>query len=369
LVFQNPIIKDILKYYRTLWAINYAISLMEWDRETYMPLDGVNSRGIAVAELNVLAQKLLLDEKFVNMVEKAGEIEDLNDYEKGVIRVLKRAIRIAKALPSDFVMEYSKTIEEASIVWRDAKKKNDYNKFKPYLAKIIELTRKKAEYLGYDEHPYNALIDLYEEGYKTRDVDKILNPLEPGLKKIIDKIINEDLFPQEHPLEKEKYDKEAMKYINYRILEILGYPFTRGRLDESTHSFTMPISLRDARITTRYEGYDFKRSLLSTIHEFGHALYDLQIDERLEYTPICRGASMGVHESRYRFHIKAYNCICFSWLVFFDYCYDFYFLSMMFLEFFLVFFGWVYDVSSTSIAYYLGFEDVDYAHTPTKTIM
>ncbi len=186
LVFEKDLIKEINKYYRTLWAIGHAVSLMSWDTETYMPKEGAMERGMAYGELHVLAQKILLDEKFVSMVDKVAEIEDLNDYERGVVRVLKRAIRIAKALPPRLVKELARLSQEASVVWREAKAKDDYNMFKPYLEKIIKLTREKAEYLGYEEHPYDALIDLYEEGMRTRVLNRIFNILEPGIRRVLE---------------------------------------------------------------------------------------------------------------------------------------------------------------------------------------
>ena len=302
LVFEKDLIKEINKYYRTLWAIGHAVSLMSWDTETYMPKEGAMERGMAYGELHVLAQKILLDEKFVSMVDKVAEIEDLNDYERGVVRVLKRAIRIAKALPPRLVKELARLSQEASVVWREAKAKDNYNMFKPYLEKIIKLTREKAEYLGYEEHPYDALIDLYEEGMRTRVLNRIFNILEPGIRRVLEKVLDEGYYPKKHPLEKKEYSKEALYEVNKKILKILGYPLgSRTRLDESAHPFTIGIGLRDVRITTRYEGYDFKRSLLGAIHEFGHALYELQIDEKLMATPIGTTVSLGIHESQSRF--------------------------------------------------------------------
>jgi len=107
---------------------------------------------------------------------------------------------------------------------------------------------------------------------------------------------------REHPLEKVKYEREKMEKVNIRILELFGYPLgKRARLDVSPHPFTTEFGLKDVRITTRYEGFDFRRTILSTVHEFGHALYELQQDERFMFSPILGGVSLGVHESQSRF--------------------------------------------------------------------
>ncbi|MET1159495.1 MAG: carboxypeptidase M32 [Thermoprotei archaeon] len=302
MVFENEVVKKVIEQYRVIWALGYASSLLSWDSETYMPSEAYRERGIARAHLAMLQQQLLLRPEFVELVDKASQQEGLNDYERGVVRVLQRAIRIAKALPPQLVAEIAKTTEEARVAWREAREKDDYSIFKPYLAKIIDLSRKVADHLGWEEHPYDALLDLHEEGLRTRDVDNILEPLARDLKRILEKVLASGKYPQKHPLEEAKYERSEMEKVNLEVLKLLGYPLgKRGRLDVSPHPMTVNMGILDVRITTRYEGFDFKRSLLAVVHEFGHALYELQIDEALMATPLASGVSMGIHEGQSRF--------------------------------------------------------------------
>ncbi len=301
MVFENPVVKEIIEKYRVVWALNHAMSLMGWDSETYMPRAGVQERALARAELSVLAQKLLLRDELVSLVERAKGIEGLNDYEAGLVRVLDREISIMKKLPPEHVYEFSRVTQEAFEAWRKAREKDDFEIFKPYLEKIVELARKTAEYLGYEEHPYNALLDLYEEGLRIRDMDAVYNAIIPWSRKVLDKVLEEGYFPQSHELEKVKYERRAMEKVNKEILDLLGYPWDRARLDVSPHPFTISLGIKDVRITTRYEGVDFRNTIYSVVHEFGHALYELQIDEALMATPLATGVSMGVHESQSRF--------------------------------------------------------------------
>lgn len=302
MVFENPLVKEVLAKYRVLWALEHAMSVMAWDSETYMPVEGVRDRAVARAELSLLQQQLLLRQDFLELVEKADKVEGLNDYERGVLRVLKRAIKLAKALPPWLIAERAKVTQEAMVVWREAKAKNNFDAFKPYLEKIVDLTRKAADYLGWEKHPYDALLDIYEEGLRTEDVDRVLGYLRRELKHIIERVTSERRYPREHPLEKVSYDKSRMEIVNLKILEVLGYPLgKRGRLDVSAHPFTIDMGIYDVRITTRYEGMDFKRTMFSVIHEFGHALYQLQVDPALSYTPVGTGVSLGVHEGQSRF--------------------------------------------------------------------
>ncbi|MEM0506583.1 MAG: carboxypeptidase M32 [Thermosphaera sp.] len=301
-MFQNPVIKEILEKYRLIWALGHASSLLGWDSETYMPLDGVKDRAVARAELSLLHQQLILKPEFVELVDKASRLEDLNDYERGVVRVLQREIKIMKALPPWLVAEISKTTQEAMVVWREAKSKNDFEIFKPYLSKIFDLSRKAADFIGWEKHPYDALLDMYEEGLRSDDVAGIFSKLKPSLKQILEKIMSDKKFPMHHELEKIPYDSAKMELVNKKILELFAFPLgKRARLDVSAHPFTIDMGIHDVRITTRYEGVDFKRTLFSVIHEFGHALYQLQIDPSLSYTPIGTGVSLGVHEGQSRF--------------------------------------------------------------------
>ena len=301
-IFQNETIKEILEHYRVIWTLGHASSLMGWDSETYMPKQAYMDRGTASSELSVLSRKLLLDENFLAKLDKAKDMmDDLNEYERGVVRVLDRAVKIYRALPEDLIREMAIAREEARVHWVQARYKSDFNIFKPYLERNINLSRKAAEYLGYEEDRYDALLDLFEEGLTYRKAKSILDQVASQVKPIFEKVYNEELFPSKHTLEDVKYDIEAMKKVNKEVLDLLNYPWERARLDVSAHPFTTGISLDDVRITTRYEGYDFRRTLYSVLHEYGHALYDLQIDPNFKYTPLEGGASLGIHESQSRF--------------------------------------------------------------------
>ncbi len=301
-VFVDDTIKQLIEKYRVVWAIGHAQALMGWDSETYMPREGAKERSVARAELSVLSQQLTLRPELLELLEEAKKKADsLNPYEKGVVRVLDRTVTRLKKLPPEHVYEYTRVTGEAVHVWVEAKQKSDFSLFKPYLEKIVDLARKTAEYLGYEKHPYNALLDIYEEGLTIDDMDKVFDTIIPHSKKVLEKVLSDDYYPREHPLERVSYDRGNMEKVNKEILDLLGFPWDRARLDVSPHPFTVNMGIKDVRITTRYEGVDFKRTVYSVIHEFGHALYELQVDERLAMTPIAGGVSLGVHESQSRF--------------------------------------------------------------------
>ncbi|MBI3840594.1 MAG: carboxypeptidase M32, partial [Thaumarchaeota archaeon] len=296
---KNPVVKDILKRYTQVWALNHSLAVMGWDLETHMPVGGARSRGLASGQLAMLVQKANLDLK--GLAEKADKQKDLDDVEKGMVRSIKRGLHYYTRVPPELVDEIQRVISEATVVWRTARKKSEFKLFKPHLAKIIGLNRKVAEKLGYKGHPYNALLDLYEEDFRVKEADAVFSRLVPGTKKIVAKVRGQGVFPAKHPLESVKYEMKAMEGVNEGVLKMLEMPMDKFRMDVSTHPFTIGIAPDDVRITTRYEGSDFRASMFGTIHECGHALYGLGIGDDLAYTPAEGGASLGFHESQSRF--------------------------------------------------------------------
>lgn len=296
---KNPIITEIVERYKPIWALEHISALLEWDMETYMPLGASKPRGFAQAQAALMKQTHVTG--IADFVSKAEKLSDLNDYEKGILRVVKRDLEYYLKVPPKLLEDLQRTTTEATVVWREARRKSDFPMFSGYLEKIVDLKRQEAEKLGYEGHPYNALMNRFEEELTTKDVDRVFSPLVPNLKKIFDKVVNGGLFPSTHPLESVTYDPAGMGRVNAQVLKLLGMPEKTFRMDVSTHPFTTSMSIEDVRITTRYEGKDFKESLFSTIHESGHAIYELQVNPTLDYTPLARATSLGVHESQSRF--------------------------------------------------------------------
>jgi carboxypeptidase Taq len=299
---ENRIIKQILEAYRPIWSLHHAISLMGWDFETFMPKDGMEERGVADSQLHLLRNDLLLKKDFVRLVESAKKLKSLSNSEKGIVRVLHREITKQTKIPKELTEAESLERIRGNMVWRAARKKSDFKKYGPHLKKMIEIKKQIAEKIGYQKHAYDALLDSFEEELTVDELDNVFGALTPRLQKILKKL--EELgspYLKDSKLVKPKYDTPRVNELNHNILTLLQYDMKRFRMDVSTHPFTETMGLNDVRITTRYEGTDFKKSIFSTIHEAGHALYDLQCDQSLSVTPIQGGTSLALHESQSRF--------------------------------------------------------------------
>lgn len=300
--FDNHIIKQILNYYKPMWSLNHAISLMGWDFETYMPKNGTEERGVADSQLHLLRKDLLLNKNFVSLVESAKKLDSLSDSEKGVVRVLNREITKQIKIPNELTEAESLERVRGNMVWRMAREKSDFTMYEPHLKKMIEIKKQIAEKIGYQKHAYDAHLDWFEEELTVDELDNVFGALTPRLQKILKKLEGSDsTFLKESKLAKSKYDIPKVNALNHDILNLLQYDAKRFRMDISTHPFTETMSLNDVRITTRYEGTDFKKSIFSTVHEAGHALYDLQCDQSLSMTPVQGGSSLALHESQSRF--------------------------------------------------------------------
>jgi carboxypeptidase Taq len=275
---------------------------MGWDFETYMPTSGTEERGMADSQLHILHKNLLLNKDFVGLVESAKKLDGLSDLEKGIVRVLNREITKQIKIPNELTQAESLERIRGNMVWREARQKSDFMMYAPHLKKMIEIKKQIAEKIGYEKHPYDALLDSFEEDLTVDDLDKVFGELTPRIQKILKKLV--DLgspFCKESKLAKSNYDIQSVDKLNHDILTLLQYDRKRFRMDVSTHPFTETMGLNDVRITTRYEGTDFKKSISSTIHEAGHALYDLQCDQSLSVTPLEGGSSLALHESQSRF--------------------------------------------------------------------
>ena len=299
---ENPVIKQILDAYKPMWSINHATSLLGWDFETYMPKKGTEERGVADSQLHLLHKELLLSKDFVALVESGKKQEALSDIEKGIIRVLDRDISKQLKIPKELTEAESLERIRGNMAWRQAREKSDFKMYQPHLKNMIEIKKQIADKIGYEKHPYDALLDTYEEELTVVDLDKVFGVLTPQIQKILKKLVDSGSpFCKESKLGKPKYDVQKVDELNREILTLLQYDTERFRMDVSTHPFTEAMGLNDVRITTRYEGTDFKRSISSTIHEAGHALYNLQCDQSLSFTPVEGGSSLALHESQSRF--------------------------------------------------------------------
>jgi carboxypeptidase Taq len=297
--FQLANLKKILN---EIHDIRYAASVLSWDQQTQMPSAGANNRGYQVSTLYRLAHMKFtspeLGQLLQDLAPYAAEIDPDSDDAR-LIRVTSHEYEKFSRVPTDLVAEFAQVTTEAYKVWEQAREESDFTKFQPYLTRIITLRRQYAECHPYD-HIYDPLLDDYESGLKTVEVQAIFNELRPKQVDLIQSIGEsrqvDDLFL------KQTFDETRQWEFGVNVISQFGYDWKRGRLDKSAHPFTIRLGRGDVRITTRVSPDKITSALFGTIHECGHALYEQGVNSSLDRTPLGEGASYAMHESQSRLY-------------------------------------------------------------------
>jgi len=192
----------------------------------------------------------------------------------------------------------SEAISQSYQFWLDARKQNNFSIFEESLSKLVELKKQEANYLGYEGHLYNALLNQYERGATVGMVDPVFNNIRQPLKELIDKVANkpqvDDHFLQQH------FDKSQQWKFSMQLLKEMQFDFEAGRQDISEHPFTTNFSSEDVRLTTRIDEKDISNMTWSCIHELGHGLYEQGLPAKEYGLPLGEYASLSIHESQSR---------------------------------------------------------------------
>jgi carboxypeptidase Taq len=281
--------------------------LLSWDQETYMPKDAAPIRAEQREILSEFSHEIKTSKELENHLSKlidlkTGEVlwKEADDKQKAALRAFKRDFLRAKKLPTSFVQEFTKLTSEAIFVWQDAKTNNDFALFQPYLEKIIVLLKRKADYIGYEAHPYDALLDEFEPGMMTAQVEELFGKLSKEIPKLLQDLVERQ---KRHPRQESVIklsDDEQMKVCK-DILKRIGFNFARGRVDLSSHPFSSAYHPFDSRITTRLESHGLLTQVLTTLHEAGHSFYEMGLPPENYGMPLGEAISLGIHESQSRF--------------------------------------------------------------------
>jgi carboxypeptidase Taq len=293
---------------REVGLLAHIAALLGWDQETYMPAKAVGERSEQAAYIEGLAHDKLVAPEIGELLAALGSTSSnpagdlsLAERERAYLRVLRREYDRAVKLPSELVTELAREVSLSQAAWVEAREKDDFAAFAPRLERMIELKRRQAACLaGGAASAYDALLDVFEPGSTEASIAAVFASLRGELVKLLGKIKSR---PQvEDSFLRRPCPAPAQAAISEWLMGLLSYDLGRGRLDVVAHPFTTTLGVDDVRITTRYLEDYFPSSVFSTIHEAGHALYELGIAPGREYerTRLHEAASMAVHESQSR---------------------------------------------------------------------
>lgn len=291
------------QYMKRMKAFEEAASVLYWDMRTGAPRKGIEARSEVMAMLSTEVFKMSVSDEMAGFIQRFRQDDALPQLDAVTRRSIEECAKDydrSRRIPAALYQEYVTLTSQSEAVWEEAKHKSDFAMFEPYLSRVIGYNKQFIQLWGYEDHPYDTLLDLYEPQVTVAQLDPLFNQLRAELVPLLHSIRESAHKPDVEMLH-QSFDKTAQREFCLFILGEIGYDFDAGRLDESSHPFATGLNPGDVRITTRYGTHELSGALFGTIHECGHALYDQNISADLAHTVLCNGASMGIHESQSRF--------------------------------------------------------------------
>lgn len=295
--------KKLLEISKKRYIINSILMLLEWDQEVNMPANGAELRAAQKALLSEEQHQLITSDEirgiFQELIDPKTERAKQDGLDANAISIINELYRdhlLAIRIPDALVKERSELTVIASQIWQKARSSSDFSMFEPHLTKIFELCKKESEALGYDEHPYDALLDQYECKMTTQSVEEVFDPLKKKLLDLIPQLSAKN--PPERTYDQGVFPIDEQEKLCRFVIEKMGLGSQSCHISKSAHPFCLGCYPEDVRFTTAYHEEDFKPALFAAMHECGHGIYEHGLPMSHHGTPLCEYASMGIHESQ-----------------------------------------------------------------------
>ncbi|MFZ0008137.1 MAG: carboxypeptidase M32 [Steroidobacteraceae bacterium] len=291
--------KQLEQEFKRFHAFRGALSLLRWDAAVMMPRGSADVRGEQLAALETEYHALLTAPRITRLLDRAqANTQGLADWQIANLREMRRQRDHAIATPVSLVARLTKAASRAETYWLEARAQGKFELFAPHLEEMVHLVRDKAALLGQALNlaPYDALVDAFSPGITTADIDAMFK----ALSRRLPSLIREAIVAQEGrvllPLGG-KFAAGKQRALTVEVMKAVGFPFDRGRLDESEQPFTEGVP-GDIRVTTRFSPDDLFSGLLGALHETGHAMYDLGLPQDWRDQPVGRDRGMALEESQ-----------------------------------------------------------------------
>jgi carboxypeptidase Taq len=294
--------QELCQHVRQTSYLESTSALLEWDQQTKLPEKAGAYRSEQITFLAGQIHQRRTDPRIGEWIDTLSDSDLAKDPQSdagATIRELKRNYEKQVKLPSKLVEELARAASVGQNLWVAARKANDFATFAPQLKKIFTLKREQAEALGYDDQPYDALLDEYEPDAKTKDVARVLEGLRAELVPLVAEIKDSGAKPDTDILRRD-FDVDAQRKFGIEASSQIGFDYDRGRIDVTHHPFCTETGPNDCRITTRYDAKFFNSAFFGTLHEAGHGIYEQGLREEQYGLPPGKYCSLGIHESQSR---------------------------------------------------------------------
>jgi carboxypeptidase Taq len=278
-------------------------SVLGWDEQTYLPAGGGALRADQLSLLAGMIHERATSPRvgeLLSELEQSGDLADENSPQAANVRESRHAYDRATKLPRALVEELSRVTTLSQQAWVSARKNSDFAAFLPWLEQVVKFKREEAQAIGYgDGVPYDALLDDYEPGATTADIEAVFTPLRKELVPLVAAIRDSGREPDASILTR-LYPVDAQREFGTAAAEKIGFDFNNGRLDVAAHPFCSGFGPGDCRLTTRYDEHHFPGAFFGVLHEAGHGMYEQGLDTEAFGTPMGYSTSLGIHESQSR---------------------------------------------------------------------
>lgn len=310
------------QHLREIADIEAILAILSWDQTTYMPNGGAIDRGRQSATLQRLLHQKATIPELGELLDGLRNFEASRPYssiEASIIRVARRDYQQRIAIPGEFTARLTEHQIKTYSDWSRAREANTFKLVRPALEQMLDLSLEFASFFPQAAHPADPAIARADPDLNTQQLRALFHQLRSQIRPLVDAIetssttVHDALFQQE-------FNVAVQQEFCRKTIERIGYDFKRGRIDTTTHPFTVGFGPGDVRITNRAFSHDLRESIFSTLHEMGHGLYEQGIDPELSGTPLAAGASSGMHESQSRLweniigRSRAFWECCFPWL-------------------------------------------------------
>ena len=287
-----------------------AKSLLAWDARTKMPPGGAETRAKQIATLSVMARDMVVADDTLRALDAAeAEVQHLgaDTIERKICAQVRDAVSYHRRIPAALVEARAELGSVGQDIWARARAAGDFAAFAPHLEKTVALNREMAEHIGYEGHPYDALMHRFEPGETVATLTPLFARLREAMLPLL-RAISDRPAPRIDFLQR-AYHADAQLAFGLKMAERVGYDLDRGRLDTTVHPFEVSFTRQDVRITTRVNEHWMPACLFGSLHEAGHALYEQNVDPAYTRTPLATdlvglyavgGVSFGAHESQSR---------------------------------------------------------------------
>ena len=291
---------ELLERLKDIDLISQLGSLLGWDQEVLMPPRAATLRAEHLAWVSKEGHTRKTDPRMGELLDELEGLDSLDDIQTANVRLARESYDKATRLPTEFVSELAKHNSKSLISWTEARRNNDFSIFRDDLAKSIDLARKKADYLGYEDLRYDALLDIYESGLTVSRLDPLFEGLRNKVAPLIRSVAERGERPYITWFSEYSLEQPGQERLSQKVSESIGFDFEAGRRDASTHPFCGGPNPDDVRWTTRYSETDPFGSLYGSMHETGHGTYEQGRPRDLDFQPAGKANGLGIHESQSR---------------------------------------------------------------------